>query len=99
MAQHRCHIAAGIFRALAHPARVRILELLSEQELCVCELAAALNRRQAYVSQQLSVLRRAGLVVDRRHGLQVFYRLRDRGLLDVLDAAAALNTGLATAAA
>lgn len=99
MPQHRCRIAATIFRALAHPGRVWILELLSEQEMCVCELAAALHRRQAYVSQQLSVLRQAGLVVDRREGLQVFYRLADRALLDVLDAAVALNASLAAAVA
>ena len=99
MAQHRCHIAAAIFRALAHPGRVRILELLAEQEMCVCELATALHRRQAYVSQQLCVLRRAGLVVDRREGLQVFCRLADRALLDVLDAAVALSASLAATVA
>ena len=100
MAQPRHRATASVFRALAHPERVHILELLSRQEMCVCELATVLHRRQAYVSQQLSVLRRAGLVVDRREGLQVFYRLIDPALPDLLSGATALGTRLrATAAA
>ncbi|MGA9532716.1 MAG: metalloregulator ArsR/SmtB family transcription factor [Anaerolineales bacterium] len=65
---------AEILKALAHPVRIQIMEVLqTEGEACVCHLEAVLGQRQAYVSQQLAVLRSAGLVVDRRDGLNVFY--------------------------
>lgn len=70
---------AELMKALAHPTRLKILELLeAEGEACVCHLEHRLGRRQAYVSQQLSTLRAAGLVVDRRDGLNVFYALSDQ---------------------
>jgi ArsR family transcriptional regulator len=82
MAQHYRQ-SADIFKAMAHPARLQILDLLRGGELCVCHIEAALNRRQAYVSQQLMALREAGLVESRRDGLQVYYRLAD-GRIDEL---------------
>jgi DNA-binding transcriptional ArsR family regulator len=66
---------AELFKGLAHPTRLQILDLLREGELCVCHIEASLNKRQAYVSQQLMSLREAGLVDSRRDGLQVYYRL------------------------
>ncbi|MBC8448084.1 MAG: helix-turn-helix transcriptional regulator [Chloroflexi bacterium] len=66
-----------IFKALAHPARLRILEALEQDEACVCHLEALLGLRQPYISQQLAVLRQAGLVSDRQEGLYVFYQLAD----------------------
>jgi len=78
----------ALFKALAHPARLRILELLAGQdEACVCHLTTVLCRRQPYVSQQLMVLRRAGLVETREDGLMVYYRLRDGGIRELLAAA------------
>ena len=68
---------AVLFKALAHPVRLGILELLAREEACVCHLTAALGKRQPYVSQQLMVLRAAGLVDTREDGLLVYYRLRD----------------------
>lgn len=65
---------SDLFKALAHPIRVQILELVAQDESCVCHLAHLLHRPQPYISQQLAVLRKAGLVVDRREGLLVFYR-------------------------
>ena len=81
---------ARVLGALAHPERLRILELVAQREMCVCELVAALGRRQAYVSQQLSVLRQAGLVIDRKEGLLVFYRLADRSVMSLVAGAARL---------
>ena len=75
---------ARLYKALAHPVRLQILQLLAEQEACVCHLATALRRRQPYVSQQLAVLRAAGLVVDRREGLLVYYRLSTPAVVDLL---------------
>ena len=52
---------AQVFRALAHPVRLRILDILSKQEACVCHLTAILGQRQPYVSQQLATLRESAL--------------------------------------
>jgi len=76
---------ARIFQALAHPVRLRILDILAqEDEACVCHLTAVLNKRQPYVSQQLAALREAGLVADRKDGLRVYYRLSDERVRDLL---------------
>ena len=77
---------ASRFRALAHPVRLQILDMLRGGEVCVCHMEAALGKRQAYISQQLIVLREAGLVEARKDGLQVFYRLVDPALEDLLTA-------------
>ncbi len=66
---------AMLLKVLSHPTRLQILDLLRNGELCVCQIQAVLNKRQAYVSQQLMALREAGLVETRKDGLQVFYRL------------------------
>jgi DNA-binding transcriptional ArsR family regulator len=66
---------ADIFKALMHPARLSIIELLRDGEQCVCHLEAVLGYRQAYISQHLMVLRETGLVKDRRDGSRIFYRV------------------------
>lgn len=65
---------AKLFRALSHPVRLRILDVLARQEACVCHLTALLGQRQPYISQQLATLREAGLVTDRREGTLIFYQ-------------------------
>jgi ArsR family transcriptional regulator len=77
--------AAERFKALGHPSRLRILDMLRADEVCVCHIEAALGKRQAYVSQQLMALREAGLVVARREGGRIYYRLADEGLHALLD--------------
>lgn len=62
---------------MGHPARLQILDILRNGEVCVCHIERALNKRQSYVSQQLMTLRDAGLVSSRKDGLQVYYRLID----------------------
>lgn len=76
---------AKVFQALAHPVRLLILDVLGDEEECVCHLMAVTGLRQAYISQQLAVLRDAGLVVDRKDGLNVFYRVRDQRVLEARD--------------
>lgn len=66
-------------KGLAHPARLRILAMLAEGELCVCQMTAVLELAPSTVSQHLSVLSRGGLLADRKEGKLVFYRLRDDG--------------------
>jgi DNA-binding transcriptional ArsR family regulator len=75
---------AQLFRALSHPVRLRILDILSRQEACVCHLTAILGKRQPYVSQQLATLRDAGLVTDRREGTLIYYSLTDEHLAELL---------------
>ncbi len=74
-----------MLKALAHPARLRILNALREDEECVCHLTALLKQRQAYVSQHLMFLRQAGLIEDRKEGLRVYYHIKDPRLFEVLD--------------
>lgn len=67
------------FKALADPTRLRCLMLLAgEGELCVCELVHALGLAQPKVSRHLGVLREAGLVLDRRAGQWIYYRINPR---------------------
>ena len=76
---------AELFKGLAHPTRLQILDLLREGEMCVWHIEASLNKRQAYISQQLMTLREAGLVDSRRDGLQVYYRLTNPRITDLLN--------------
>lgn len=78
---------AALFKLLSHPSRLAILELLREGEECVCHMSAALGLRQAYISQQLMVLRQAGLVADRREGWNVYYRVTRPEVYTLVDAA------------
>jgi ArsR family transcriptional regulator, lead/cadmium/zinc/bismuth-responsive transcriptional repressor len=75
---------AETFRALGDPTRVRILDVLSHGELCVCDLAAVLSLSQSAVSHQLRLLRGLRLVRARRAGRMVFYALDDRHVVDLL---------------
>lgn len=82
---------ARLFKALAHPVRLQILHILANESGCVCDLVQQTGCRQPYVSQQLIVLREAGLVVARREGLNVRYCLAFPDLLvSVLSAGEAL---------
>ena len=66
---------AKITKAIAHPTRLRILEILGQGEACVCHMTHLLGQRQPYISQQLMTLREAGLVRDRKDGVMVYYSL------------------------
>jgi len=79
-----------LFKALSHPRRLAILELLRDGERCVCEIEATLRLRQAYVSQQLTVLREAGLVCYRKDGWNVRYRIAHPEGFDLMEMAAAI---------
>jgi ArsR family transcriptional regulator len=64
-----------VFKALSDETRIRLLKLLQQRELCVCELMQALDMTQSRVSRNLGILKDAGLVKDRRDGLWVHYSL------------------------
>jgi DNA-binding transcriptional ArsR family regulator len=78
---------SDMMKALGHPVRLQILHVLRAEEACVCHLEAITGQRQSYISQQLMRLRSAGLVVDRRDGLNVYYSLADESIADLLDSA------------
>ena len=68
---------AETFKVLAEPTRVRILHAISEEELCVCDIAAVVNATQSAISHQLRILRSARLVKSRKDGKMVYYSLDD----------------------
>lgn len=68
---------AELFRVFGDTTRMRILFVLFEAEVCVCDLAAALNMTQSAISHQLNQLKRSKLVKSRREGTSVFYSLAD----------------------
>jgi len=80
-------IKAELFRALAHPARIRVLEVLVDGERSVGELQPYVGIESSNLSQQLAVLRRAGLVSTRKDGNSVIYSIRDPELVELLAAA------------
>ena len=67
-----------LFRAFADPTRLRLLNLLLEQELCVCELCEILDEVQPKISRHLAYLRRAGLVTVREEGKWKYYAVLKR---------------------
>ena len=78
---------AAFFRALAHPVRIRILELLVRGERSVQEIQEALSVDQPVVSQQLAVLRTTNIVSGRKEGVSVRYTLRDPLIGSLLETA------------
>lgn len=78
---------AELFKALSHPTRIRILELLRSGEQSVSQLQLGLGPEGSTVSQQLAILRMKNLVDTRRAGNAIYYRLRDPQINDLLDAA------------
>ena len=68
---------ARVLKALAHPARLKLVDVLSEhEEVCVCELTEAIGTDMSTVSRHLTQLKNAGIVDSEKHGQMVFYRLR-----------------------
>lgn len=80
-------IKADLFRAIGHPVRVRLLELLITGERPVSELLAQTGLEASHLSQHLAVLRRTGLTQARREGNAVHHRLSHPSVVDLLDAA------------
>jgi len=79
------HFKSEIFKALAHPVRIHILDTLREGERNVNELKEILSIEAANVSQQLAILRNKNLVNTRKEGNNVYYSIRDPALFELLD--------------
>ena len=78
-------IQSDLLKTLSHPTRLAVLDILRGGEQCVCHMEAMLKRRQAYISQQLMILKRAGLLDSRRDGLNLYYRVTKPEIYTVLD--------------
>ena len=74
--QARLTTRATVFKALAHPSRLLIVEQLAQTERCVCELTNMVGADMSTVSKHLSVLKNAGIIQDEKRGSQVYYRLK-----------------------
>lgn len=72
----RYEARARVFKALAHPSRLFIVDELSRGERCVCELTGMIGADMSTVSKHLSVLKSVGIVRDERRGSQVYYQLK-----------------------
>lgn len=76
---------ADFFKALGHPTRLQIIELLREGEKCVCEIVPALQLEQSNVSRHLAILKKEGILVSEKRGLKVIYSCRNADIFKLLD--------------
>ena len=89
-------LKAEFFKTLGHPARIRILELLADRERSVAELMPQLGLESSHLSQQLAVLRKAGMVVARKQGNNVMYSMASKDIAELLLLARKVLTGMLT---
>jgi ArsR family transcriptional regulator len=87
-------LKAEFFKTLGHPARIRVLELLSQREHAVGEMLSQVGIEAANLSQHLAVLRRAGLVTTRKEGSSVIYSLTTPEVAELLAVARQILTGV-----
>lgn len=87
-------LKAEFFKTLGHPARIRVLELLSEREHAVAEMLPEVGIEPAHLSQQLAVLRRANLVKTRKEGSTVYYSLTSPKVAELLRVARTILSGV-----
>jgi ArsR family transcriptional regulator len=85
-------VKAEFFRTLGHPARIRVLEILQAGELPVSELIPEVGIEASHLSQQLGVMRRAGIIQSRKVGSNVYYSVGDPKLFELLEVAKRIIT-------
>jgi DNA-binding transcriptional ArsR family regulator len=85
-------VKADFFKTLAHPARIRVLELLRDGERSVGELIPEVGLESSHLSQQLAVLRRANVLQARKDGTTVRYSVTDERMFELLEVAKAIIT-------
>ena len=86
-------VKADFFKTLAHPARIRVLELLRDGERSVGDLIPEVGLEASHLSQQLGILRRANILKTRKDGSTVFYSVGDPRIFTLLEVAKAILTG------
>ena len=85
MIEKKYNLVADQFKALSHPVRLQIIDILRHEPACVCHINTILNQRQAYISQQLSVLKDAGFIASEKIGWNVFYTIIEPKILETID--------------
>lgn len=88
---HQAQKISAVLKEIAHPARLAILLTIGNGEACVCHLEARLGKRQAYISQHLMALREADVLLTRREGKFIYYKLRDPRLLNLIELASKMQ--------
>ena len=76
--------AADVLKAIAHPLRLQIVEVLEDKEMCVGDIVAALGEKQAITSQQLNIMKDKGILSSRREGARMFYHIENENVVRVL---------------
>jgi DNA-binding transcriptional ArsR family regulator len=89
--QNSLQPVASLLETISPLTRLQILLAIGTGEACVCHLETVLGLRQAYISQHLMALRKANILMDRREGRYIFYRLNDAAVLDLITASARLS--------
>lgn len=89
-------LKAEFFKTLSHPARIRVLELLSQRDHSVAEMLPDVGIESSNLSQHLAVLRRSGLVTNRKEGSTVIYSLTSPQVAELLAVARSILSGLIT---
>ncbi len=87
MNYEQAELRADILKSLAHPVRVLIVDALTGGDRCVCELNALADIDQSGLSRHLAILKKAGILSDRREGLKIFYRLETPCILKAFSCA------------
>ena len=76
--------AAEILKAMAHPIRTQIIELLQAKEMCVSDIVEALTSKQAITSQQLNIMKDKGVLSCRRDGTRIYYYIENKNVIRLL---------------
>lgn len=84
---------AQVAKAIAHPTRLLLIDALSDGEHCVCELNELVDVDQSTLSKHLAVLKNAGIIVDAKKGLNVYYRLKCNCVLSFFECATGVLLG------
>ena len=80
-------LISNIFKALSHPTRLQIVQLLNEKPLCVCEILPQIESEQSNTSQHLAVLKNQGIVESKKDGLMVIYKIKSPEVYQMIDIA------------
>ncbi len=78
---------ADVFKALADPTRLKILECIRKGEKCICEIIPYTGKSQPNVSQHLKVLKNAGIIEERKEGTRIMLKIFDREIYKIIDLA------------
>ena len=81
----KLEMAASKLRAIAHPMRIAVIDLLNEKPLCVTDIYEKLNIEQASASHHLNILKIKGVLSSKREGKKIFYSLKNQTLIEIID--------------